>query len=54
MSFRTAYSSFKNSRSPQRPQGLIRDPSTEEWAKVMDAYYKQQMRSGGLGTQSKK
>ena len=44
MSFRTAYSNFKSGRRPSRPQGLLRDPTPEQWKKQMDEYYIQQMR----------
>jgi len=42
MSFRTAYSSLKSNSKPSRPQGLLRDPTPEQWNKRMQEYYKQQ------------
>lgn len=45
MSFRTAYSSLNSGRKPSKPQGLLRDPTPEEWKKTMDTYYKQQSKS---------
>ena len=43
MSFRTAYSSFKSGRRASKPQGLLRDPTPEEWKRRMDEYYVQQL-----------
>jgi hypothetical protein len=45
MSFRTAYSSFKSNRRSSRPQGLLRDPTSEQCKKQMDEYYIQQRRN---------
>jgi hypothetical protein len=45
MSFRTAYSSLKSGRKPSKPQGYLRDPTPEEWKKIMDNYYKRQKSS---------
>jgi hypothetical protein len=45
MSFRTAYSSFKQGKRASKPQGYLRDPTPEEWKKTMDEYYKQQSQS---------
>lgn len=42
MGFRQAYSSFKKETRPGNPLGTFRDPSPEEWKKVMDQYYIQQ------------
>jgi hypothetical protein len=42
MSFRTAYACFKSGRRTSRPQGLLRDPTPEEWKRKMDEYYIQQ------------
>jgi len=42
MSFRTTYSNVKLGKKPSRPQGLLRDPTPEEWDKRMQEYYKQQ------------
>lgn len=42
MSFRTAYASFRSGQRTSKPQGLLRDPTPEQWKKTMDEYYKQQ------------
>jgi hypothetical protein len=42
MSFRTAYRDFKSGRRARGPQGLISDPTPEQWKRTMDEYYKQQ------------
>lgn len=42
MSFRKAYASLKTGRRASRPQGLLRDPTPEEWKRKMDEYYIQQ------------
>ena len=42
MSFRTAHSSLKSGRKSRKPQGYLRDPTSEEWKKIMDEYYKRQ------------
>jgi hypothetical protein len=45
MSFRTAYHSLKSGRYRSKPQGYLRDPTPEEWEKMMDNYYKRQKSS---------
>ena len=47
MSFRTAYYSFKSGRRTSKPQGYLRDPTPEQWQKIMDEYYKRQMQNNG-------
>lgn len=45
MSFRTAYYGLKSTRRTNRSQGYLRDPSPQEWKKIMDEYYIQQQKT---------
>ncbi len=54
MSFRTAYSSVKSGRTSSKPQGLLRDPTPEEWKKTMDEYYKKQSQSRYNGNKGRR
>ena len=42
MSFRTAYMGLKSNRRASKPQGPLRDPTPEQWKKIMQDYYIQQ------------
>jgi hypothetical protein len=54
MSFRTAYSDLKSGRRARGPQGLISDPTPEEWKKTMDEYYKKQQANKYSGTRGRR